>query len=72
MDIIKKDIAMPLEVYVCAVVDVWPCGPTDKASDYGSGDSRFKSWQGRSVYLLFFFFFSSTPIAISIPLIKQI
>ena len=26
---------------------VWPCGPTDKASDYGSGDSRFESWQGR-------------------------
>ena len=25
----------------------WPCGPMDKASDYGSGDSRFKSWQGR-------------------------
>ena len=24
-----------------------PCGPTDKASDYGSGDSRFESWQGR-------------------------
>ena len=30
-----------------------PCGPTDKASDYGSGDSRFESWQGR-----FFFSFS--------------
>ena len=24
-----------------------PCGPTDKASDYESGDSRFESWQGR-------------------------
>ena len=33
------------------VAFVWPCGPTDKASDYGSGDSRFESWQGR-----FFFF----------------
>ena len=24
-----------------------PCGATDNASDYGSEDSRFKSWQGR-------------------------
>ena len=24
-----------------------PCGPTDKASHYESGDSRFESWQGR-------------------------
>ena len=23
------------------------CGPTDKASDYESGDSRFESWQDR-------------------------
>ena len=30
-----------------------PRGPTDKASDYESGDSRFKSWRGRS-----FIFFS--------------
>ena len=29
-----------------------PCGPTDKASDYGSEDSRFKSWQGRFFYFL--------------------
>ena len=28
----------------------WPCGPTDKASDYESGDSRFESWQGRLFY----------------------
>ena len=28
-------------------------GPTDKASDYESGDSRFESWRGRS-----FIFFS--------------
>ena len=25
----------------------WPCGATDKAFDYESGDSRFESWQGR-------------------------
>ena len=24
----------------------WPCGPMDKASVYGTGDSRFESWQG--------------------------
>ena len=30
-----------------------PRGPTDKASDYESGDSRFESWRGRS----FIFFF---------------
>ncbi|EEB20425.1 RING finger, putative [Pediculus humanus corporis] len=23
----------------------WPCGATDNASDYGSEDSRFESWQ---------------------------
>ena len=27
----------------------WPCGATDKASDYVSGDSRFESWQGRNI-----------------------
>ena len=27
----------------------WPCGATDKASDYESGDSRFESWQGRYI-----------------------
>ena len=26
--------------------NVWPCGPTDKASDYESGDCRFESCQG--------------------------
>ena len=26
-----------------------PCGATDKASDYESGDSRFKSWQVRII-----------------------
>ena len=35
----------------------WPCGPTDKASDYESGDSRFESWQGR-------FFFSPTVLVL--------
>ena len=24
-----------------------PCGAMDNASDYGSEDSRFESWQGR-------------------------
>ncbi len=33
-------------------ITVWPCGPMDKASDYGSGDSRFESWQGRFFFLL--------------------
>ena len=27
----------------------WPCGATDKASDYELGDSRFESWQGRKI-----------------------
>ena len=27
----------------------WPCGATDKASDYESGDSRFESSQGRDI-----------------------
>ena len=27
----------------------WPCGATDKASDYESGDSRFESWQGGNI-----------------------
>ena len=27
----------------------WPCGATDKASDYESGDSRFESRQGRII-----------------------
>ena len=30
----------------------WPCGPMDKASDYESGDSRFKSWQGHFLFSL--------------------
>ena len=29
-----------------------PRGPTDKASDYESRDSRFESWRGRSFILL--------------------
>ena len=27
----------------------WPCGATDKASDYESADSRIESWQGRII-----------------------
>ena len=34
-----------------------PCGPMDKAPDYGSGDSRFESWQGRMHF--FWIIFSS-------------
>ncbi len=37
----------------CKVEARRPCGPTDKASDYESGDSRFESWQGRT-FLSFF------------------
>ena len=37
---------------------VWrPCGPMDKAPDYGSGDSRFESWQGRFSFPFFSFLF---------------
>ena len=41
-----------------------PRGPTDKASDYESGDSRFESWRGRFFFKRFiardtFFFFKS-------------
>ena len=34
----------------CQVVTArhWPCGPTDKASDYESGDCRFESCQGQN------------------------
>ena len=27
----------------------WPCGATDKASDYESGDARFESRQCRNI-----------------------
>ena len=30
----------------------WPCGATDKASHYESGDSRLESWQGRIILSL--------------------
>ena len=30
--------------------NVWPCGPTDKASDYESGDCRFESCQGHNFW----------------------
>ena len=32
---------------IWAMVVSWPCGPTDKASDYESGDCRFESCQGQ-------------------------
>ena len=28
---------------------MWACGAMDNAPDYGSGDSRFDSWQARSI-----------------------
>ena len=28
----------------------WPCGPMDKASDYESGDCRFESCQGQTLF----------------------
>ena len=36
----------------CQVVTArhWPCGPTDKASDYESGDCRFESCQGQDFF----------------------
>ena len=38
----------------CCCCD-WPRGPTDKAPDYESGDSRFESWRGRIFSFLFLF-----------------
>ena len=37
----------------CQVVTTrhWPCGPTDKASDYESGDCRFESCQGQDFFI---------------------
>ena len=29
-----------------------PCGAMDNASDYGSEDSRFESWQGRTFFFI--------------------
>ena len=63
MQITKTYNVRPLNtclVYKSKVI-IWPqrrpCGPTDKASDYGSGDSRFESWQGRFFFFSCFFFF---------------
>ena len=35
--------------------NVWPCGPTDKASDYESGDCRFESCQGQHFCISLFY-----------------
>ena len=32
----------------CRALFHWACGATDNASDYGSEDSRFESWQART------------------------
>ena len=37
----------PCPACCCLEVQDWPCGPTDKASDYESGDCRFESCQGQ-------------------------
>ena len=34
-----------------------PRGLMEKASDFGSGDTRFESWRGRDFFLFFLFFF---------------
>ena len=34
----------------------WACGATDNASDYGSEDSRFESWQARTNFAIFHIF----------------
>ena len=34
------------------VLNGWPCGPTNKASDYESGDCRFESCKGQYFSLL--------------------
>ena len=33
------------------IVRAWACGAMDNASDYGSEDSRFESWQARTQVL---------------------
>ena len=38
----------PCPACCCLKVQDWPCGPTDKASDYESGDCRFESCQGQN------------------------
>ena len=35
---------------------IWTCGAMDNAPDYGSGDSRFESWQVRYVLITIFKF----------------
>ena len=51
-------VCMNVHMNLCIASSVinWPCGPMDKASDYESGDSRFKSWQGQ-LFVLFLVFF---------------
>ena len=46
-------ILMDLRKYIspiCGRAMIWPCGPTDKASDYKSGDCRFESCQGHNFW----------------------
>ena len=37
--------------------NIWPCGLTDKASDFGSEDCRFESCHGQLAFFFFYFDF---------------
>ena len=43
-----------VRLLVAHTICSWPCGATDNASDYGSEDSRFESWQGRDIFYFVF------------------
>ena len=43
---------LPCPASGCVCIYDWPCGPTDKASDYESGDCRFESCQGQHFWTL--------------------
>ena len=43
----QVEIQLPCPASGCVCIHDWPCGPTDKASDYESGDCRFESCQGQ-------------------------
>ena len=36
-----------IKIVISVTYDDWACGAMDNASDYGSEDSRFDSWQAR-------------------------
>ena len=53
----RKSKAFSLYSYFQLTSNFQPRGPMDKASDYESGDSRFKSWRSR-LFFSFACFFS--------------